>query len=227
MARLISRVGDLMRALFARPGRYAARVTALFPEADPRPSRDARDATYLTDENRFDGSRFTDVSTIQEDDVVRWLYETLRVPRTEAAEILEPFFAQMERVRAATQAWAWLLTQQDDMRSHVARWLQKRAGDGPGRFQVRSTRNFQVECVWIFGGTGSTRIVWHLPREPQPAENVEPDRSWILPELRDMFEQRYRELCPQDETDRAPSDTQEEDAPMEGPSDGSGARGVP
>jgi hypothetical protein len=84
--------------------------------------------------------------------VVQWLYETLRVLCTAAAEILRPFFTQMERMHAATQAWAWLLTQQDDMRLHVTRWLQKRAGDGPGHFQV-----------WIFGSMGSMCIVWHLP----------------------------------------------------------------
>jgi hypothetical protein len=84
-----------------------------------------------------------------------------------------------------------------------------------------------VECVWIFGGTGSTCIVWHLPHELQPAENAEPDRLWILAELRDMFEQRYWELCLQDKPDSALLGMQEEDAPTEGPSDGSGAQGTP
>ncbi|KAG9105751.1 hypothetical protein FRC07_009106, partial [Ceratobasidium sp. 392] len=58
----------------------ADRVAALFPAA-PAPEQDPENKTRLTPEHSFPVSLFLEPNKIAEDDVVRWLFERLHVPR--------------------------------------------------------------------------------------------------------------------------------------------------
>ncbi|KAG8714998.1 hypothetical protein FRC09_017030 [Ceratobasidium sp. 395] len=94
------RVESLLAALLARPGRYADRVAALFPAA-PAPEQDPENETWLTPEHLFLVLSFLEPRDIAEDDIVRWLFEQLRVPRRIATLLLSPYFQRAERMRIA------------------------------------------------------------------------------------------------------------------------------
>ncbi|KAG8716565.1 hypothetical protein FRC08_009255 [Ceratobasidium sp. 394] len=188
--RLWERVVSLVGTVFARPGWYAERVAVLFPGAPLLPGLDPENQTNVAAPGAAFGlGNFQEPDQITEDAVVQWLYGQLHVPRRAAGQILEPYFRRMARLRIARALWRQL--QDDpDVPENARRWME-RARDFAQRLGSRDPHPHAVERIALFSGPGSSTVSWQYPRDPAGPQVRGAETSWMIPEVRRRFEERY------------------------------------
>ncbi|KAG8775768.1 hypothetical protein FRC12_001278 [Ceratobasidium sp. 428] len=195
------RVESLLTALLARPGRYADRVAALFPAA-PAPEQDPENETRLTPEHSFPISSFLEPNDIAEDDVVRWLFEQLRVPRRVATLSLSPYFQRAERLRIARDTWAHV-RQDTALPLSAARWMDRQRNHIQ-RFGSADFVPHAVERISLYAEPGSRAVVWQYPRHPNAPLVLDADFGWLTSEVNNLFQPRYAAAVQVLEADQPP-----------------------
>ncbi|KAG9123238.1 hypothetical protein FRC07_000066 [Ceratobasidium sp. 392] len=195
------RVESLLAALLARPGRYVDRVAALFPAA-PVPEQDPENKTRLTPEHSFPVSLFLEPRDITEDDVVRWLFKQLRIPRCIATLSLSVYFQRAQRMRIMRETWVQVRND-TALPLSSARWMDHQHNHIQ-RFGSADFVPHAVERISLYAKPGLRAVVWQYPRHLNAPLALDADFRWITSEVNNLFRPRYNAAVQVLEADQPP-----------------------
>jgi hypothetical protein len=210
-----SRITDIMcNRILARPGYYAALVGQNFPNALASEANDAGDTTVLDTTHTFDASAFSEPAAVGEDDVTRYMWATLRIPRWAATYILELFAHHSTCQYTAMAIW------HDRVAPEVAHPLAPQILSGIS--EATAQVNFSGRKVhhWPLGLAPLLRpgriVNWSIPDEAlrDTAFEVDVHREWLPPAVAAEFEQEYQARCAATEGLGEEVGTSDADQPM-------------
>jgi hypothetical protein len=193
---IASRVVDMMRdRILACPGYYTALVGQSFPDAPASKADDAGDATMLDAAHLFDTSAFPEPAVVGEDDIARYMWATLRIPRWAATYVLEPFARRSAHHYVAMAIW------HDRVTHKLAHPLAPQILSGVPEAMAQVNFSGSETHHWPLGLAPLLRpgrvVNWIIPDETLRTTHSKVDmhRGWLPPAVAVEFEQEYQRRC--------------------------------
>lgn len=187
-SRLPGALVRVIRNMFTRPGRYEQLVASLDPGAtDHGPT-----ATRLDSSSAVDFSVFREPEDMTEEVAAEYLWQTLRVPRSVAQEVLQPYARRLARVGAAMGVWRARVTEDRARPPAERQWQVVTEREASQLFRPRSMVEFSITDVRLFASPPI--VFWAMPVGPLEAtvDELDANLGWIPESLREAFAADYR-----------------------------------
>ncbi|KAG8793845.1 hypothetical protein FRC12_001396 [Ceratobasidium sp. 428] len=186
---LVNCVLVLANEMFERSSSLDAdRVAVLFP-ATLATKQDLENKTWLTPEHSFQVLSFLKPRDIAKDDVMRWLFEQLRVLCCIATLLLSPYFQQAERMRIARETWTHVrkdtvllvpaVCWMDCQRNYVQQF-------GSADFVLHT-----IERISFYAEPGSRTVVWQYQRHLNALVVLDANLGWITSKVNNLLQPQY------------------------------------
>ncbi|KAF8593185.1 hypothetical protein BDV93DRAFT_566819 [Ceratobasidium sp. AG-I] len=204
--RTYARMIDIMwDQVLARPGRYAELVLRFFPNAPAEDDGDDAAATVINADHLFPTNGLDSALDISEEDVVRFMWTTLRIPRWAAQLVLEPFARRSVRHGIAMSLWRERVEAEvgTHRRPVFPRITDQEACD---RFIGRESCDYALYKGAVI--SPGDIFLWKLPHSTlyHTVNEVDADLSWLPTAVRAEFTDAYRDRSDASEMDPAHGD---------------------
>ncbi|KAG8790892.1 hypothetical protein FRC12_010770 [Ceratobasidium sp. 428] len=184
-----------MRSVLARPGEYDRLVLQLYPDSpDASPTE-----TRLQPEYAFNVGMFAEPSDITKLDAVRYMWETLRIPRSVANSTLELFARRLARHNIAMDVLRGMILRDRNLPEDQRSLQGITEGQAMQAFRARSGLAFTVRSVSVYASTPI--VFWPVPSDwmMTTTDQVDVSMDWLPESIRTEFETEYRSRVAQQE----------------------------
>lgn len=212
MLAILHRINRVVAEIFSRPDTYSRLVESIAPEVSDNIYSDPLDQTVLTASTRLNPSTFENAMAVTHRSVAQWLWTTIRLPRSIARHVIEPYFRRSQWHSIAVRELS-RLQHTPGVPDSVVEWTQRAITQAHQiartSFVVRTNARYAIRDLnrSVWNDPSRTNWRWTIPprltqtavpltvaqilQEDASFNEVDLDVNWIPENVRSYFLPMY------------------------------------